>query len=113
MHKSSSTAYDYAIRSIPILCIAGIVTLIVGVVGERQWVMRVGTCLFLSGFVVWGFANGSGFLWAFIHTIRKHGFRVFKEQPWSSAFIVLVMLFLFYAGYQFVWMMVRALGVTK
>ena len=112
MHKSSSTAYDYAIRSIPILCITGFVTLIAGGVGKKQWAMQVGACLFLSGFVVWAFANGGGFLWALIHTIRKRGFRVFREYPWSSAIIVFIMLFLFYVGYQLLYMILTAFGST-
>jgi hypothetical protein len=113
MRKPSSNAYGYAIRSIPILCFAGLATVLVGHFANRRWAMQIGTCLFLSGFAVWGLANGGAFLWGFLHTVRRHGLRVFVEQPWSSTFYMLIMLFLIYAGGFFLWFMFRAFTHSK
>jgi hypothetical protein len=69
--------------------------------------MTLGACLFLSGFAVWGLANGGAFVWGFLRTVRRDGFRVFVEQPWSSALYVLLMLLLTAGGF-FVWFIIRA-----
>ena len=108
MRTPSSSIYGYAIRSIPILCVTGFITVLVGHFTHRPWAMTVGTCLFLSGLAVWGLANGGAFLWGFLRTVRRDGFRVFVEQPWSSAFYVFLMLFLLSAGGFFVWFIIRA-----
>src|SRR5438045_320685 len=113
MRKPSCNVYGAAIRSIPILCVTGWVTVLVGSLTDRPWAMKLGTCLFLSGFAVWGLANGGAFLWGFLHTVRRDGFRVFVEHPWSSAFYVFIMLFFIYAGGFFVWFMFRAFTHSK
>jgi hypothetical protein len=113
MRSPSSSIYSYAIRSIGILCVAGIITVLVGHFTHRPWAMTLGTCLFFSGFAVWGLANGGAFLWGFVRTVRRDGFRVFVEQPWSSAFYVLLMLFLLSAGGCFVWFIIRASAHSK
>jgi hypothetical protein len=113
MRKPSCNVYGAAIRSIPILCVTGWVTVLVGSLTDRPWAMKLGTCIFLSGIAVWGLANGGAFLWGFLHTVRRDGFRVFVEHPWSSAFYVLMMLFFLYAGGFFVWFMLRAFIHSK
>lgn len=113
MRKPSSNVYGYAIRSITILCVTGFITLLVGHFTHRPWAMTLGTCLFISGFAVWGLANGGAFLWGFLRTVRRDGFRVFVEHPWSSALYVFLMLFLLYAGGFFVWFTIRASGHSK
>ena len=113
MRAPSSSIYGYAIRSIPILCVAGLITVLAGHFTHRPWAMTLGTCLFLSGFAVWGLANGGAFVWGFLRTVRRDGFRVFVEQPWSSALYVLLMLFLLTAGGFFVWFIIRASGHSE
>lgn len=107
MRKRSASIYSYAIRSIIWLCVTGWLLGLAGALAERDWLIRLGTGLFLLGFAVWGLANGGGFLWGFVRTVRKSGFRVFVEQPWSSAFYVLFMVFLLYMGGTFIWLMLR------
>jgi hypothetical protein len=113
MRKFYFNAYELAIRSIPVLCVTGFITLMAGSISKNQLGMQIGTCLFLSGFAVWGLANGGGLLWALTQTIRQRAFRIFKEQPFVSAFFVFFMLFLLYVGFQFVWMCLGASRVTK
>ena len=107
MRKPPTNAYEYAIRSIPILCTTGLLTVLIGHLMHKPWAMALGTCLFLAGFAVWGLANGGAFLWGFLRTLRRDGFRVFVTHPWSSAFYVLLMLFLLYAGGFFIWFAIK------
>lgn len=113
MHKPPSKAYEYATRSIPAICITGFITSLTGHLINKPWVATLGVCLFLSGFAVWGLANGGAFLWGFIHTVRQNGFRDFREHPWSSAFYVFLMLFFLHVGGFFVWFAIRASGLLK
>jgi len=107
MQRPSPKFYSFAIRSIPFLCVAGFVTAILGAVVARHWVVRLGMCLFFSGFAVWGLANGCGFLWLFIRTVRKQGFQFVVAHPWSSFFHILFMAFLLCVGFMFLWLVLR------
>jgi len=111
--EPSWKVYDWAIQSIPYLCITGWVTALLGAILGRDWAVRLGTCLFLSGFAVWGLANGGGLLWEYIQTIRERGFRVFTEQPLWSFFYALFVLFLVCMGGWFLWMVFKASGQSK
>ena len=113
MRRPSFNAYEYAIRSIPILCFAGFAILVLHVFTEWRWAMRVGTALFLSGFVVWGFANGGAFVWGFLRTVRRFGFSHFVKHPWSSLAYIFLMVFFLSAGVFLVWLILRPYALPK
>ena len=103
------SAYGIATRSMPVLCGSGFIISCIGFTIGPEWVGRVGTNLFLSGFAVWGLANGGAFLWGFKKSLRQHGLKIFIERPWSSAFYVLLMVFFLAVGVLFVWFITKSL----
>jgi len=110
---SKSNAYGYAVRLIPILCVAGCVTALLGVILKKNWALKIGAVLFLSGIAFWGLANGGALLWGFVHTVRKEGSRPFIKYPWLSALYVFLMLFLLASGGFFVWLIIRTSAHSK
>jgi hypothetical protein len=113
MRRPSSNVYEYAIRSFPILCFTGFAILVLSAFTEWRWAMKVGTALFVSGFVVWGFANGGAFVWGFVRTVRRFGFSNFVKHPWSSLFYISLMVFFLSAGVFSVWLILRPYILSK
>lgn len=46
MQRPSPKTYNLVIRSIPVLCIVGFLSAILGAIADKHWVIRLGTCLF-------------------------------------------------------------------
>jgi uncharacterized membrane protein len=103
MPKRSSSASEYALRSTPILCVAGIAIAAVGHLAGMPLTRKVGTGIFLCGFAVWCFANGISLLSGLVRTVRRDRFRAFSDEPWSTAFFVFNILVLFFSGSFLVW----------
>lgn len=105
---ASAKLYDRAIRSIPVLCFTGFAVIVVGILIPKPIVMKLGTGLFLSGFAVWGLANGGGFAWQLVLLIREKGLKALAAHPWATVFWLLIAAFFLYVGGFFVWASVRA-----
>jgi len=68
----------------------GFVVALSGSVTHRSWAEKIGTLLFFLGCAVWGFANGGAFIWGFLRTVHRHGFREFATHPWLSLLFILL-----------------------
>jgi|SRR6266850_3785051 len=108
-----STPYGYAIRSLPILFITGFIIALFGSITHRSWAEKLGVGLFLLGGAVWGFANGGAFVWGFLRTVRRYGFREFTAHPWSSALYILLMVSPVFFGACFLWIALRATVLSR
>lgn len=80
-----SSAYGQAIRIVPILCVGGLITTIAGNIGDKVWLFQFGANLFLSGVVVWGFANGFLLIYSLVHKARSSGLKGILAHPWLPA----------------------------
>ena len=95
--------YGRAIQAIPFLCGGGWLVAVAGFAAKIDWLAKAGVALFMSGFAVWGLANGGALVWAMKEGIRKDGIQVFTHSPWSSALFILLMLFFLSFGIWVVW----------
>ena len=88
---------NYVFISSPVLCLVGLATIVVGGVTKQQWIVRVGTGLFLSGVAVFLLASGGRSLSIIILAAQTCGFRILKERPLYSmtwVFFSLILMFL-------------------
>jgi len=106
-----SRTYDWAIRSIPVLCIVGFVMSLSGALTKRDRIMHVGTALFLSGFAVWGLANGGEFLRSIIRAYRGSSWKEIGAHPWSLMFLVFLTLFFLWVGGMMSWGVLKLLSL--
>ena len=113
MNKAKASIYDRVIQSIPVLCVVGCVTALVGGMLGSEFAIGVGTLLFFTGIAVWGFANGGGFIAEMIRTSRKDGWCVFIRHPIASASVSLLALVLLTCGGYCMWIGLKAVGVTE
>jgi acyl carrier protein len=108
-----SRAYHWAIRSIPVLCITGFVLLAAGMLTKADRMTYVGTALFLSGFAVWGLANGGEFLRSIIEASRGKSWKEITAHPWSLMFLVFLTLFFLWVGGMMSWAVLKSLLSLK
>ena len=113
MKKKSSRIYEIAINSIFPLSLSGLVTVCIGFALKADWIISIGTVIFLSGFAVWGLANGGAFVWGFQKSLRENGIKDLRDYPWSSAYFILLMVFFVSVGVFFIWFMLRAASLIK
>lgn len=113
MKKKSSRIYEIAIRSITPLSFSGLIIVCIGFALKADWIISVGTVIFLSGFAIWGLANGGAFIWGFQKSLRENGIKDLQDYPWSSAFYILMMVFFVSVGMFFIWFMLRAASIIK
>src|SRR4051794_36633265 len=109
----SPTAYGWALRLVPGLCIVGFLILLVGGITGHQGAIRSGTAIFLSGIALWAFANGFQFIRAFILGARLHGWRASFQNPWAAFMFIFLMIFFLWFGSRVVFFIVRALHTTS
>lgn len=112
MRNPRSSLYDFVIRSLPVVFITGVVTVLIGAYTKHRWLLDVGIGVFFAGGAIWGLANGGFFLWLFVRAARKMGIRYFaadfSANPFKSALLVLLTIFLIAAGVGFSWCAWRA-----
>ena len=66
--EESSPAYEFAMRSIPVLAISGLIITVIGIVIQKRSVINVGAMVFMLGIAVWGIGNGGALLWSLIRS---------------------------------------------
>ena len=102
-----ASAYKQAIRIFPILCVVGLIATVAGNIGDKEWLFRVGANVFLSGIVVWGFANGFLLLHSLVHKARSSGLKNVLAHPWLPAVVMVWALFYLSIGTFFWWFILR------
>jgi len=110
--RRSPTAFGWALRVVPVLCVVGFATLMVGEISHHSAAVRFGTATFLLGVAVWAFANGFEFVRAFLLGARLHGWRASFHNPWSAFLFILLMIFFLWFGTRVVLFIVRTLHPT-
>jgi hypothetical protein len=103
----SSSAYRQAIRIVPILCVGGLITTVAGNIGDKVWLFQFGANLFLSGVVVWGFANSFPLIYGLVHRARRSGFKDILAHPWPPALSTVWALFYLSMGAFCLWLILR------
>ena len=111
--KESSRAYDHAIRSIPIVCIGGFLTAVVGIVIQKKALMNVGGLIFISGFAIWGFANGGVALRTLIQSVRGSTWKDMLTRPWPLIVLTFLTVFFLWVGSIILWGILKNLWSTR
>jgi hypothetical protein len=101
--ETSSRPYDLAIRSIPILCAGGLLTAVAGIVVQKRALMNLGGLIFLSGFSVWGFANGGEMLRTLIQSVRGRNRKEIITGTWPLILLTCLALFFLWIGGMLLW----------
>lgn len=101
--KKSSRAYNLAIRSIPIVCIGGFLTAVVGIVIQKRALMNLGGLIFISGFAIWGFANGGVALCTLIQSVRSSTWKETPFRPWPLIVLTFLTVFFLWVGGIILW----------
>lgn len=110
--EKPSLAYRVAIRSIPYLCIGGFLIVVVGIAVKRS-VINFGVLVFLSGFAVWGLANGGEMLRGVLKSLRGRSWKEIAARPWPLILLTGIALFFLYVGCILTWGMLKNLSVVK
>jgi acyl carrier protein len=108
-----SRAYEFAIRSIPILCIGGFVIAVVGILMGKGTAMNLGGLIFVSGIAVWGFANGGEGLRNIIQAVRGMSFKEIGARPLPLIFFTCLALFFLWMGCIVSWGILKNLLSSK
>jgi len=103
----TASAYKQAIRIFPILCVVGLIATVAGNIGDKEWLFRVGANVFLSGIVVWGFANGFLLIHSLVHKARSSGLKGILAHPWLPAVATVWALSYLAIGAFFLWFILR------
>lgn len=101
--EKPSRAYDLAIRSIPVLCIGGFVIAVVGIIVQKRPLMNLGGLIFLSGFAIWGLANGAEMLRTLVLGFRGGSFKKIAGHPLQLLLMTGLALFFLWMGARFLW----------
>jgi len=112
-NEKPSRIYDFAIRSIPVLCIGGLLTAVVGIVVQKRTLMNLGGLIFLSGFVVWGLANGGEMLRGIIRGLRGASLKEIAARPWPLILLTGLALFFLWVGGFLLWGILKNLLSPK
>ena len=97
-NDKGSKVYNSAIRIIPILFGIGILTTVLAMLFKHDLWMKLGTAIFLSAVVVWGLANGGGFAWTLIQSIRNEGMKSVRANPGTTLVLALLATFFLWVG---------------
>jgi acyl carrier protein len=100
--KSSHT-FDLAIRSIPVLCIGGFLTAVVGIIAQKPTLINLGGLAFTFGIAVWGFANGGEMLRNIFKSSRGSTWKEISARPWPLILLTGVAVFFLWIGGTLVW----------
>jgi acyl carrier protein len=111
--ETTSRTYGITIRSIPVLCITGFVTAIIGIIIQKKTLMNLGGLIFLSGFVVWGFANGGEMLRSIIRGVRGTSIKEIVARPWPLILLTSLSLFFLWVGGFLLWGILKNLLSSK
>jgi hypothetical protein len=111
MRKLSSIAYDVAVWSCPVFCLAGIASLIYAVVAAKDWALPTGIWLFFVGLLLWLTANVGSLLSGFIVAIRQRGPEVLRKNPGQMVWAVFGLVLLLYVGGRLAWHVMRGAGL--
>ena len=101
--NESSRSYLLAIKTIPYLCMGGFLTTVVGIIASSKRLQSCGGCVFLSGFVVWGLANGVEGIRAVVKVFRTASASEILARPWSLIIMTCVSLFFLWVGGMLIW----------
>ena len=112
-NEKSSRIYDFAVRSIPVLCVGGFLTAVAGIVVQKRSLMNLGGLIFLSGFVVWGLANGGEMLRSIIRGVRGTSFKEIAARPWPLILMTGLALFFLWVGGFLLWGILKNLLSPK
>lgn len=111
--EKTSRAYDFAIRSIPILCIGGFVTAVAGILIQKRTFMNLGGLIFMSGVAVWGLANGGEMLRNTVQSARGLPRKEIAARPWPFLLLTCFALFFLWIGGTVLWGVLKNLLSTK
>jgi len=101
--EQPSALYRFAIRSIPILCISGLVIVFACIVIQDKKLLNAGGLIFLSGFMVWGLANGGEMACSTVRSLRNSSFKEIVSHPWPLIIAVGLSLFFLWVGGIILW----------
>lgn len=101
--EEPSPAYEFAIRSIPVLFVVGLVGLVSGIILDKNRVTNISTVIFTSGFAVWGFANGGEMLRTLILEMRAMSFKEIAVRKWKLVFVTCLVVFFLSVGIFISW----------
>ena len=111
--EKPSRAYEFAIRSIPVLCIGGFLIAVVGIVVQKRTVMHLGGLIFLSGFVVWGLANGGELLRNIIQPARGASSKDIATRTLPLVLLTCLALFFLWIGGTLLWGILKSALSSK
>jgi acyl carrier protein len=102
-----SRLYELAIRTIPVLCITGWVTLVLGILIQASLATKLGTVLFLAGIAVWGLANGGELLRTVLASLRNATWKERAARPGWLIFMSGLGLFFLWIGGTLLWAILK------
>jgi acyl carrier protein len=111
--EQPSRAYDLAIRSIPIVCIGGFLTAVVGIVIQKRALMNLGGLIFISGFAIWGFANGGVALCTLIQSVCGSTWKETLTRPWPLIVLTFLTVFFLWVGGIILWGILKNVSSSK
>jgi acyl carrier protein len=111
--EKPSRTYDLAIRSIPVWCVVGFLTAVAGIIIQNKKFMDAGGLIFLSGFVVWGLANGGEMLRNIIRGLRGLSFKEIVSHPWPLMILIGLSLFFLWVGGIVLWGILKNLLAAR
>jgi acyl carrier protein len=106
--EKPSWPYRWAIRAIPVLCIAGLGMAVAGIFFKKKTMMNVGGMIFVSGFAVWGFSNGGELLRSIIQEYRGRSWKEIAANGWGLMFQIFLVLFFLWIGAMITWALLKA-----
>lgn len=101
--EGSSRVYDFAIRSVPVLCVGGFVTLVIGAATQKRVLMNLGGAFFLAGVAVWGVANGGEMLWQIFRSARGASRKEIAARSLRLILLTCLALFFLWVGGMVAW----------
>jgi hypothetical protein len=105
--EKPSRAYEWGIRSIPVLCIGGFLMAVAGIIAQKRSVMNLGAMIFLSGIAIWGLANGGELLRQMVQSIRQGSLKEIGARPLPFVFLTCLALFFLFLGSMFLWIIFK------
>jgi len=107
MHWSFLKFFKYLLICSPILCVAGMVTILAGAGTQHPGVVRIGTGLFLAGIAIFPLAIGGRSLSITLLAAQTCGSKVITERPFYSALWIIFSLVLVLFGIGLLCLVVR------
>jgi hypothetical protein len=113
MRKFFSIAYEVAIWSCPVLCIAGLGAMMYGTSGTKVWAFQAGLWLYFTGLLLWLTAIGSRWLSSATHVVRIRDRKAFRSNPWQYVAPLLGFGVLLCFAFRLAWKLAKVAGVLQ